>query len=362
MKNTYYKDVQTGETKILCEEKAELFGDLIGAIANEDIEYVDAIMDDSPFLAYAFDDEGFSALHFASHHCTQAGLEIVRILVQYGADPYFENEDGFSAIDNINDITDINLRYSFCDAMRIGHDTQAILKAIVHAKAVAEVEAEYAAKKVEEGKTDSDNSFDSALDEAERYFQRHDVQEMHKTMNKIEGKTNVYACPRIITCEQANSAIEETQSKDKASYLEFPVDEGLAAMLDGMFGTKTPLDDLIGSKEAFNLEAGNRGFFASFGSAVEYLSNQLSSLLEIEIDSGLIEATILQLQGLLTMAGSGSLPIGIPHRHNNDDDFEPNSGGSSNVEFFENPLELLENTYVVTILPNNTYVIADNSQ
>ena len=120
------------------------------------------------------------------------------------------------------------------------------------------------------------------------------------------------------------------------------------------------LDDLIGTKESFALEIGNRGFFSSCRNVIDYLSDKLSTLLDIEVEGSVVEATVLQLQSLLTMAGSGSMPMGIPHRHNPDDDFSSGPfGGNSAVSFEGEPLA--PNPTFIVVLGNGTLVFPEDS-
>lgn len=159
--------------------------------------------------------------------------------------------------------------------------------------------------------------------------------------------------------ERAQESIKQLYNKSEKT--SFSVDDGLSAILESMFNSKS-LDDLIGTNESYALEAGNKWFFKSFGKWVNYLSNSLNALLHMENDGNLLEAMILQLQGLLMMAGSGSLPMGVPHHYNpNDDDFEPDFGGGNSGIIFNNmPERQPQNVYVITVLGNYTFITEDS--
>ena len=388
----FYIDRATGKKKNLTEEEAELFNDMIGSIADGEIDDVENILEDDPVLAIAFDETGRTGLKYASGHHTETGLAIVKILMEYGADPYAEDEDEFCPIHNINRITDSELKDQFCTAMRIDIDTRAILDGIIHEKAhkiaTERVEARWAAKKAAEGspdKTDTDDSMDSVdityqrattFDEKvaidpdralEEYMNDPRVQEdMRISKAIVNGIKNqdVRMQTGSTTSEEATQAIEYMYSKSaKSSQLEFSVDQGISSLIENMFSSsKNSLDDLIGTKESYALEASNRGFFGSFGNIVDYLSNQLSSLLDIEVEGSVVEATVLQLQALLTMAGSGSMPMGIPNRYNPDDDFEPYFGGGNNGLIAFDVPDAPHNVQVVVLLGNGTLVTAEDSE
>ncbi|MCT4635341.1 MAG: hypothetical protein N4A31_03710 [Rickettsiales bacterium] len=386
----FYIDQETGMRKNLTAEEAELFNDMIGSIADGEIEDVENILEDDPVLAIAFNEDGFTALHFASSEQNTAGLVIVQILINYGANPYAENNGHLTPIHDINKISDQDLKAQFCEAMGIGINTAEIIKKLIHEKAhkiaTEEVEARWAAKKAaEEAKTDTDDSMDSVdiayqrattFDEKvaidpdralEEYVNDPRVQEdMRISKAIVNGIKNqdVRMQTGSTTSEEATRAIESMYSKSaKSSQLEFSVDQGISSLIENMFSSsKNSLDDLIGTKASYALEASNRGFFGSFGNIVDYLSSQLSSLLDIEVEGSVVEATVLQLQALLTMAGSGSMPMGIPNRYNPDDDFEPYFGGGNNgLVSFDLP-DASHNVQVVALFGNGTLVIAEDSE
>lgn len=329
----YYLDITTNEIKELTTEHKELFDDLIAAIGREDYEDVGYILEDYPILAHALNEHGFTALKLAAGHHTPAGLEIVRVLMSYGADPYAEDEDHFTAIDNVNRITDQALKVQFCTAIGIDvNNIEEILDGILDARvdriARAQVEAEYAAKKAaEEAKTDSDDSSDSVIAEAERYFNDPRVKAMHKTMDQID----IRVVTETTTGEEAREALESLYNKpEKASQLEFSVDEGISEIIASVFGTKKADVDMDTKQSILT-------------SLADWLGVDLS-----------------QLAYLASLAsGSGFLPF---YHGSGDDDFDPSFGGGNSGVIFENPPELPENTYLVTILGNGTLVIADNSQ
>lgn len=181
----------------------------------------------------------------------------------------------------------------------------------------------------------------------------HDINMEHDDKKSYDDDQNMLLVKLLQDSEIAEQIIEFIHS------------EGLKKVKEFFFRKNDApcskyLDDLIGSKDSYNLEAGNRGFFNLFGDSIDYLSEKLGAILDMGIDGSIVEATILQLQALLIMAGSGGLPIGIPHRYkHDDDDFEPNSGGGSGLEFFAYP-QLNPSVYEVIILGNNTIVITEN--
>ncbi len=190
---------------------------------------------------------------------------------------------------------------------------------------------------------------------------------IERSSHTVDDFTTVLMQSSSTTSEEATQDIESMHSKlAKSNQLEFSVDQGISSIIENMFGSgQNSLDDLIGTKESYALEASNRGFFDSFGNVVDYLSNKLSSLLDIEVEGSAVEATVLQLQALLTMAGSGNMPMGIPNRYNPDDDdgdFEPYfGGGNGGIVSFDNTPELPQNIQIVTILGNGTLVVAEDS-
>lgn len=364
----FYIDQETGEMKNLTEEEAELFNDMIGSIADGEIDDVENILEDDPVLAIAFNEDGFTALYFASRHHNAGSLAIVQILMNYGSNAYAESNRGITPIHNINKITDPALKAQFCEAMGISINTAAIIKQLIHERALKiateEVEARWAAKKAAESspeKTDTERS----SDELEEYFSRADIKEDVDTSRAIVNgikSQSVLMQTGSTTSEEAIQAVESLYSKSaKSRQLEFSVDQGISSIIENMFSSsKNSLDDLIGSKESYALEASNRGFFGSFGNIVDYLSDKLSSLLDVEVEGSVVEATVLQLQALLTMAGSGSMPMGIPHRYNPDDDFSNGPFGSNSAVSFEGGLPDQNPTFII-VLGNGTLVFPEDS-
>lgn len=334
----FYIDQDTGEKKSLTSDEAELFNDLIGSIADGEVEDVENIIEDDPILAIAFDEDGLTALHFASTEPNLAGLAIVNILMNYGANPYAENNGHLTPIDDINDMTDKTLKAQFCEAMGIDTNTAAIIDGIinkrVHKIATERVEARWAAKKSAEGspeKTDTERS----SDELEEYFSRADVKKSMETSKAIiDGIKNldVRMQTESTTSEKATQAIESMYSKSaKSEQLEFSVDQGISEMVSAVFGSKKS-DISIDTKESV------------LASLCDWLGVDLSQL------AYLASITI----------GSNILPF-YHGSHGNPDDDSGNGpfGGNSAVSFDGEPLA--QNPTFIVVLGNGTLVFPEDS-
>lgn len=334
----YYTDQETGKRELLTEDQLSTFGDLIGAIGDEDPEYVDLILDDDPILAHAFDEDGITTLKFASGEHTAKGLEIVKIIMQYGADPYAEDDDHFTPIHNINRITDPELKAEFCDAMGIDIDTATTLDRLLDERAEriarAQVEAEYAAREelakneaYELATTYEEKAAIDPIRAAEEYFNREDVQKVQNTINDINQR-DVNALYETITGSEAIEAVNSLEKKP--DQLVYSVDEGIGSIIADMFANKESDID-ADSKETVLV------------GLCDWLGIDLS-----------------QLAYLVNIAsGSGFLPMyhGSPH-HGADDFGDHGSSGGSGVAF-DSP-HLGENEYIVTTLGNGTIVVANH--
>ncbi len=334
----FYIDPETGERRDLTEEEAGLFRDLIGAIADQDAEYADLILEESPSLAHAHNERGVTALSFAAGVHSEKSLEVVRVLMNYGSNVYALDSGGLTSIHYLNRMVDQALKAQFCAAMGIDSDTAAILKSIHHEEALkiarTEVEAEYAAKKAADGeaKTDTDDSFDS--DKAlEEFFNDPEAQRMMEISKKIRESLIVKAVTDTTVGEEATQAIESLYSKSaKSDQLVYPVNEGLEILLQDMFGNKKSDVDTDTKQSVIS-------------SLCDWLGIDLS-----------------QLSYLVSLAsGSGFLPFYHGGGGNPDDDFGSGPFGGNSAVFFNEP-DHQSPTYIVTILGNGTIVIADEPQ
>lgn len=338
----YYIDKATGKRELLTEDQLDTFGDLIGSIADGDVRDVDNILDDDPILAHAFDEDGATALRFASRHHTDSGLEIVKILMRCGADPYAKTNRGSMPIHNIDRITDNpELKAQFCEAMGIDVDTATTLDRLLderaERKARAQVEAEYAAREIAEA-TARNEAYERATTyeekvaidpdrAAEEYFNREDVQKVQNTINYINQR-DVNALYETITGSEAIEAVNSLEKKP--DQLVYSVDEDISSIIADMFANKESDID-ADSKETVLV------------GLCDWLGIDLS-----------------QLAYLVNIAsGSGFLPIyhGSPHR-GGDDFGDHGSSGGNGVMFDAPPLE--ENEYVVATLGNGTIVVANH--
>lgn len=330
----YYIDQETGERKLLDEDQLELFGDLIGAIGDEDSEYVDLILDDEPIIAHAFNEDGATPLRFASRHHTDSGLEIVKILMRYGADPYAKTNKGSTPIHNIDKITDLVLKGQFCDAMNLEtHDTAAILTQLRNIKARAQVEAEYAARDLAEAAA-KNLAYERATTYAEKvaidptraleeYSNREDIQRLDDT---IAGINNLHV-NALYETTTGPEAIEAVNSLGKKSdQLVYSIDEGISSIIADMFGNKES-----------DIDVDTKG--SILASLCDWLGIDLSQLAYL--------VNIASSSGFLPMY-HGGFPGG---------DFDGGSGGSGVA--FDSP-HLGENENIVTILGNGTIVVADH--
>lgn len=335
----FYINPQTGERRELIAEEAELFNALIGAIADQDKDFVDLILEDQPILAHAFSDTGSTALSYAATEHNAAGVAIARLLVNtYGANPYVDLSEGVTPIHYLNRIADQALKAQFGIAMGIGADIAAVLQKIHHEEALkiarAEVEAEYAAKKAAdaEAKTDTDDSFDSDRD-LEEYFNDPEVKKDMELCKKIRESLIIKAVTDATVGEEATQAIESLYSKSaKSDQLVYPVNEGLESLLQDIFGSKKS-------------DVGADTKHSVLGSLCDWLGIDLSQL------SYLVSLT----------SGSGFLPFYHGDHGNPDDDFGNGPFGGNSAVFFSEP-DHQAPTYVVTILGNGTIVITDEPQ
>lgn len=356
----FYKDPHTGEHKVLSAEEEKNFKSLMRSIGKEDVELVDLLLEDTPIIAHAFDQNGNYGLNFASIHHTSAGLEIIKLLMAYGANPYYENNRGFTAIHDLDDITDISLKAEFCRAMGIDLNTTAILRSIRHAKSVAEVEAKYAAydratsfeekfaidsKRALRDYRDDPRAKAIAYDRATsfeekiaidplRAMQEHAndprVREMHQNL----GNMHHYTVLEGELSEQAQEAINSIYKKHdqkKLDQFEFSLqDSSISELIASIFGNKQA-DVALETKESL------------FASLTDWLGVDLA-----------------QLSYLLGFSySSGFLPFYAGHGKP-DGDFEPYPGGGSGAIFEDSPALLPENVRIVAVLGNGTFVITED--
>lgn len=320
----FYLEMETGEVKSLTEDKVELFNALIGAIANEDSEFVELILEDDPILALAFDDDGYTGLSHAADIHNEAGAAIVQVLMNYGANPYAEDNRGFTPIDDINRIMDQALKERFCAAMGIDIDTAAIIDHLNDVKAeriaTERVEARWAAKKAEE---DSDTSVEEAITKMDDLLRDPKIAKIEKTIVKAVFET---------TAPDSIAAFESFYSKR-------PLE-------------KVNVDDLV--KDLYKTEAQD-------DSIIFKLYNSVINWLGIE-DNGNVKGTILLGFEIMMEYGMGASNIhyaGMPHRGFSDDfgDYEPIGGNSV---MFENP-NLPEADYKLVTILGDVIVLAKNN-
>jgi hypothetical protein len=355
----YYINKETGEKIPLTQDESDAFLDMIDATNGaraDDNEVIESSILDYPHLVNAFNVEGFTALHYA---IARKNVAAVAYLTKHGASYLAKNNKGTIPLEYIQHVKDPSLKLALCKAVGVG--SIANLEAILRREAEAEVLAEKAAEA--EQKIAALYRGDlGATDEASKYFASENAKKIDELSETMKGGKKDSNC--IVSTMQepkqqnpeSIAAMKPLQSKNEAFVL--PVDEAAEKLLAEMFGkSKNSLDDLIGTKESYGLEASNRSFFATFGQWIEYLSDQLSAMLNMEIDEGLVEATILQLQGLLALAGSRHLPMGMPHRYNPDDDFKPESGGGGNSNVvFAAPMESIAPLQLLGISHNGTAI------
>lgn len=325
----YHKNPQTGEVRELTEKESKYFDVMISTIVQRRIDVAEKVLPKMKVLAYAYDEDGETLLHYATRHANEAGIAITRLLVEHGADTYHVDNNGLTIFGAIaNQLRKAKITQEahdeFCRAINLHYldgtpttDSEGVVAELIRVRVRAEVDEEFAIRRAaeEHNREEAESRTDAVLRAADEYFAREDVQRIDRT---IDGILN----PQVRTAEIGDFGEDAIEA----------------------------INDLYNKKPAFssylpelNFDFSSKGFLGAAKDVMDVVK--------------FIASQYMAFEG---MSSGGFLPMGFPHKGDDFGDFEPGSGGSSGAMLI-NGDGMPVNYQIVTILGNGTIVITDGS-